>query len=134
MNRETEHVVLHILCHIRHSFADARRIDLTSNVDQCASEAYASRPSKLKTLHKSPQIPLELENTITSKLSSDLINRILDCLHDDMPTLSACSLVSRSWLPRCRSHKFRSVDLGRALPLIPLLLKCPDISQLCQEC
>ncbi|KAG7091167.1 hypothetical protein E1B28_010219 [Marasmius oreades] len=38
----------------------------------------------------------------------ELCEAVIDHCHDIRPSLSACSLVSRSWLPRSRSHLFAS--------------------------
>ncbi|KAJ6572308.1 hypothetical protein B0H19DRAFT_1065267 [Mycena capillaripes] len=43
----------------------------------------------------SPTIPIELHE------------RILDCLHGDIPTLKTCSFVCRAWKPSTRIHLFR---------------------------
>ncbi|TCD66774.1 hypothetical protein EIP91_000965 [Steccherinum ochraceum] len=47
-----------------------------------------------------PHIPLEL------------VDIILDYLHDDKPTLAACSLVSRDWRPSTRYHLFQALHIG----------------------
>ncbi|KAK0435298.1 hypothetical protein EV421DRAFT_1247099 [Armillaria borealis] len=42
-------------------------------------------------------------------LYSELYDLIIDYLADDTPALTACSLVSRVFLPRCQHHLFRHV-------------------------
>ncbi|PBK60748.1 hypothetical protein ARMSODRAFT_965875 [Armillaria solidipes] len=42
-------------------------------------------------------------------LCSELYDLIIDHLADDIPALTACSLVSRAFLPRCQHHLFRHV-------------------------
>ncbi|KAF9037380.1 hypothetical protein BDZ89DRAFT_1129906 [Hymenopellis radicata] len=42
----------------------------------------------------------------------ELTDAIIDHLERDVPSLSACSLASRSLLPRSRVHLFRNVTLG----------------------
>ena len=46
----------------------------------------------------------------------DLIGRIIDFLHDAIPTLRSCSVVSKDWLPEARYHIF-------------YLMKVPAISE-----
>ncbi|KAK0193720.1 hypothetical protein F5146DRAFT_396096 [Armillaria mellea] len=53
------------------------------------------------------------------RLAQELVDEIID--HLDRPDLVACSLVSRSFLPRTRTHLFRHVDVSsrRKLEGIP---------------
>ncbi len=44
-----------------------------------------------------------------ASLYSELYDLIIDYIADDTPTLAACSLVSRAFLPRCQHHLFRHV-------------------------
>ncbi|KAK7030410.1 hypothetical protein VNI00_014154 [Paramarasmius palmivorus] len=48
-----------------------------------------------------PHIPIEL------------IQRVVDFLHGDMPSLMALSLVARAWLPRSRQHIFHELQLPK---------------------
>ena len=50
--------------------------------------------------------------SFNERLCPELYDYIIDFLHDDKPTIIACSLVCRSWLPRCRSHLFRDLVLS----------------------
>lgn len=50
---------------------------------------------------------------IRTMLPTELCNLIIDHLHDSKPSLSACSLVCRSWVPECRFHLFHKVVLYR---------------------
>ncbi|KAK0216841.1 hypothetical protein IW262DRAFT_150284 [Armillaria fumosa] len=45
-------------------------------------------------------------------LPVELCNLIIDHLHDSKPSLLACSLVCRAWVPECRFHLFYQVVLG----------------------
>lgn len=45
-------------------------------------------------------------------IPQELVDAILDGLWDDKPTLSACSLVTKSWLERCRSYLFHSLKVA----------------------
>ncbi|SJK99167.1 uncharacterized protein ARMOST_02455 [Armillaria ostoyae] len=42
-------------------------------------------------------------------LYSELYDLIIDHLAEDVPALTACSLVSRAFLPRCQRHLFRHI-------------------------
>ncbi|KAK0435297.1 hypothetical protein EV421DRAFT_1247021 [Armillaria borealis] len=44
-----------------------------------------------------------------ASLYSELYDLIIDHLADDTPALTACSLVSRAFLPRCQHHLFRHI-------------------------
>ncbi|KAK0188461.1 hypothetical protein F5146DRAFT_1055347 [Armillaria mellea] len=46
-------------------------------------------------------------------LPVELCNLILDHLHDSKPSLFACSLVCRAWIPECRFHLFHNLRLCR---------------------
>lgn len=49
---------------------------------------------------------------IVAQLPIDVVDAILDnYLHHDMQTLAHCSLVSRSWSPLARRHRFREVKI-----------------------
>ena len=47
----------------------------------------------------------------TPYLPQELVDHIIDHLHDDRLTLNNCSLVSRAWLPTSRLHLFAKVSL-----------------------
>ncbi len=44
-----------------------------------------------------------------ASLYSELYDLIIDYLADDTPALTACSLVSRAFFPRCQHHLFRHI-------------------------
>ena len=44
-------------------------------------------------------------------LSAELLDHIVDLLHDDEEALKACCLVSKSWIPGARKHLFANVKL-----------------------
>ena len=62
-------------------------------------------------------------------LPNELMDRVIDHLHDDQKTLSACALVCSSWLPAVRSHRFRHVRVWpRTLAAFHTLLQAsPDL-------
>lgn len=47
---------------------------------------------------------------INSKLPPETIDRIIDHLHDDKPSLAVCSLACKQWEPACRFHLFHSIS------------------------
>ena len=46
---------------------------------------------------------------MSSSLPPEILDLIVDHLHDEPTTLRACCLVSKSWIPRTRMHLFNSV-------------------------
>ena len=62
-------------------------------------------------------------------LPNELMDRVIDHLHDEQKTLSACALVCSSWLPAVRSHRFRHVRVWpRTLAAFHTLLQAsPDL-------
>lgn len=46
------------------------------------------------------------------RLPTELTDSVIDHLYDDEPTLSACALTCRVWLPTVRFHRFRNVSLS----------------------
>ncbi|KAF5370285.1 hypothetical protein D9758_006914 [Tetrapyrgos nigripes] len=46
-----------------------------------------------------------------SELPIELINLIIDQLHDSRPDLKTCALVHRDWLPQSRYHLFHDIEL-----------------------
>lgn len=54
---------------------------------------------------------LSLNVHMVVQIPLDLIEWVIDYLHDDKHALYACSLVHPDWLPTARYHTFRSVEL-----------------------
>jgi hypothetical protein len=54
------------------------------------------------------------------KLPAELMDRIIDFLHSDKRTLSACSLVCKSWVPSSRYHLFRDLTIPAKFELFEL--------------
>ncbi|KAJ7635795.1 hypothetical protein DFH06DRAFT_1434513 [Mycena polygramma] len=46
------------------------------------------------------------------RIPIELVERIIDASSANRPTLAACSLVCKHWLPRSRHHLFSSLDLS----------------------
>ena len=76
----------------------------------------------------------------TSHLPQELVDHIIDHLHDDRPSLSNCARVCRGWLPTSRHHFFSKISLkatsahnGPAVPqerckqLYAVLTQSPEI-------
>lgn len=57
-------------------------------------------------------------------LPQELIDQIIDHLHDDPPALSSCSLVCNAWLPASRHHFFAKITLKAMAPNVPT--SCPQ--------
>jgi len=66
-------------------------------------------------------------------LPPELIDRIIDFLHDEPKILVACSLVARSWTATCRYHQFSTVALidpdncakyDRLIKISPAMVQC----------
>lgn len=56
-------------------------------------------------------------------LPPELTDTIIDHLHDDKPSLSACGMTSRAWIPASRFHLFSGITVTpkTAAPLLTLL-------------
>ncbi|EMD31026.1 hypothetical protein CERSUDRAFT_100751 [Gelatoporia subvermispora B] len=59
------------------------------------------------------------------RLPPELTDRMIDFLHDDIPTLKTCALVCRAWVPASRMYTFETVytQKGRQLKSLPGLLQ-----------
>jgi hypothetical protein len=59
-----------------------------------------------------------------SVLPNELIDQIIDHLHDNDDALDRCSRVRKSWLPACRFHLFSDVEIheGNALDFVDIIL------------
>jgi hypothetical protein len=47
----------------------------------------------------------------TISMAAEIVDMIIDHLHDCKPALESCALVSHTWLPASRFHLFRSIQL-----------------------
>ena len=52
-----------------------------------------------------------METTMSRSLPPEILDLIVDHLHDETTTLKACCAVSKSWIPRTRKHLFACVEL-----------------------
>jgi len=59
------------------------------------------------------RMPAHTETTMSSpRLPAELLDHIVDHLHDTEDALRNCCLVSKSWIPRTRKHLFAEVQFG----------------------
>jgi len=64
--------------------------------------------------------------TTTPTIPLELVDIILDYAHNDLPLLTACSLVCRAWFPSARYHIFYSASLdAQNAPFFARLLDAP---------
>ena len=70
-----------------------------------------------------------VETTMSSSLPPELLDLIVDHLHDDPTALKTCSVVSKSWIPRTRRHLFAHVEFHASKSHVGLWKKAfPDPS------
>jgi hypothetical protein len=70
--------------------------------------------------------------SISRRFPPELIDRIIDHLHEDVSTLLSCSTVSRTWLPAVRFHLVHSIFLSNDSALLSFLrfiLRDPNVGQ-----
>ena len=69
------------------------------------------------------------QTTMSHTLPPEILDLIVDHLHDKPATLRACCLVSKSWVPRSRTHLFARVRFNTGAPPIESWIKdFPDPS------
>ncbi|KAH6906540.1 hypothetical protein BKA70DRAFT_1287952 [Coprinopsis sp. MPI-PUGE-AT-0042] len=84
--------------------------------------------------------------TATLRLPQELVDHVVDHLHDDTATLRSCSRVSKAWLPTSRYHLFSRVTLQawngngvdtfpseRCKQLLALIERAPEIANHIRE-
>ena len=54
-------------------------------------------------------ISAQTQTTMSCPLPPEILDLIVDHLHDEQTTLQACCLVSKSWIPRTRKHLFAHI-------------------------
>jgi hypothetical protein len=67
----------------------------------------------------------DLTLTIMVQLPQELVDWVIDYLHDDPDELYACSLVCRDWLPSSRYHKFGTILLQSSITAPESFETCP---------
>ena len=75
--------------------------------------------------HRRPQIDFRLPKMY---LAQELVDYIIDFLHDDPITLRQVSLVSRSWAGRTRIHLGETLKITRPIPLSSNTSHLPPLS------
>jgi len=55
-------------------------------------------------------VPSFKETTMSRSLPPEILDLIVDHLHDEPTALKACCLVSKSWVPRTWNHLFALVE------------------------
>ena len=87
------------------------------------------RPASNFTSKHGPQSILLLTNVTMSEpvphLPPEIVDDIIELLHDDRKTLHRCCLVSKSWIPRARRHIFNEIKLN-SLSLKAWIKSFPD--------
>jgi len=74
-------------------------------------------------------VPSLKETTMSCSLPPEILDLIVDHLHDELTALKACCLVSKSWVPRTRNHLFALVEFRAAeLPIERWKKNFPDPS------
>jgi len=64
----------------------------------------------VQNAHGQSQRPTGLaETTMSSSLPPEILDLIIDNLHDEPTALKTCCIVSKSWVPRTRKHLFAHV-------------------------
>ncbi|RDB16423.1 hypothetical protein Hypma_002901 [Hypsizygus marmoreus] len=69
-------------------------------------------------------------------LPQELLDKIVDCLHNDLSSLKSCALSFRSLLPRSQSHIFSHVHISKTSPtsrLHAVLSQNPGLAKVIRE-
>ena len=76
----------------------------------CELTAVSSAQKRLTVLAKTTVI-------MSSSLPPEILDIVVDNLHDEPTTLNACCTVSKSWVPRARRHLFFHVTFSSSSPI-----------------
>ena len=80
-----------------------------------------------QALERMPQSCAETTMTNTH-LPAEMLDRVVDYLHDTRDALRNCCLVSKSWIPRTRMHLFADIEFPTARSLQSWKEASPDPS------
>ena len=69
-----------------------------------------------------------MQTTMSHPFPPEILDQIVDHLHDEPATLGACCLVSKSWVPRTRLHLFAHATFTPELPVGRWVKAFPDPS------
>jgi len=64
----------------------------------------------------------------TPRLPPEILDHVIDILHDEPEALKRCCLASKSWVPRTRRHLFANIELRSADDLASWKKTFPDIA------
>ena len=105
-------------------------VNMASRVSE--NEAHDSRIALRNTSVRTPQfvglVPTPI--MVNPTVPPELVDRVIDHLHDDKPSLGRCALVCHGWLPSSRLHLFEwvRIDSARSWELFSkMLLAAPCI-------
>jgi hypothetical protein len=73
---------------------------------------------------------------MSPSIPQELVDQIIDHLHDDTEALNVCALTARDWLPSTRYHLFRSIRFNspkKIKSFQQLSWEAPDVLPYCQE-
>lgn len=99
----------------------------TTNAD------HRTRPTRLSSC---PLPPYRQTTKTAMTIPPEIVDRIIDYIHEDTKTLIACSLVARDWVPSTRLHLFAKLSLLSAHEVArfaELDSFAPNIIHYCQE-
>ena len=75
------------------------------------------------------RLTVPVQTAMSRSLPPELLDHIVDHLHDNPTTLKACCVVAKSWVPRARSHLFARVKFDTSKHSIKQWMKTfPDPS------
>lgn len=86
--------------------------------------------------HLTAYPPPSNKTAMSMAIPPEIVDRIIDYVHDDTKGLIACSLVARDWVPSTRLHlfaKFSLLSAHKAARFTELDSFAPDILYYCQE-
>jgi len=66
---------------------------------------------------RSQRLTVLAQTTMIRSLPPEILDLIIDHLHDEPATLRACCTASKSWVPRTRTHLFAHVKFTRNFPV-----------------
>jgi len=83
-----------------------------------------------------PQLRPSAKQETGMRIPPEIVDRIIDYVHDDVKTLTACSLIARDWVPSTRLHLFAKLSLlseDEVARFTELDNFAPNILYYCQE-
>ena len=75
-------------------------------------EAVALRTASEAVVRVGNNLPLMQTTMSNPNLPPEMLDHVVNFLHDDIEALRRCCLVSKSWVPRARKHLFAVVQFG----------------------